>query len=127
MKNVIVYSAGGMAEKVSYSLDPDKFNVIAFVDRNPELHGKRYLFNRPIIPIEELPEWTYDLLIIAVSMFEEEIRIQIEPYVDKDKIVVFLPNSHGIVWADERWIMARKCCSIIKERGIPGSIAELGV
>ena len=41
-------------------------------------------------------------------------------------MLVFCPND-GIEWLDERYAMARACVRYIRERSVPGSIAELGV
>ncbi len=116
-----------MAEKVTYSLDNDLFDVIAYIDKNPEFWGKRFINDRPIIAPSEIVNYEFDILIIAVSMFEEEIKKYMSKYVEQKKMITFLPNYGELIWADERYILARKCCELIKERKIKGNIAEVGV
>lgn len=77
----------------------------------------------------EIKQVDFDLIIIAISEYEEEIRSElINKYsVDSDKIVTYLPQVHNIKWEDERIVMLRKCISIMKERNVLGDMAEVGV
>ena len=47
MKNIIIIGAGGFAREVSWLVDDindaeEKWNLIGFIDENPEVHGKKF-------------------------------------------------------------------------------------
>lgn len=71
----------------------------------------------------------YDLIIIAISAYAEQIqRDLIDLYhVDEACIAVFQPIEREIIWEDERIVSLRKCIAMLKERNVPGSLAEVGV
>lgn len=129
MIKTLIYCASGYCEKVAYSLDDTVYQVVGLVDRNPELWGKTLHGLGKVIAPSEIKQFDFDLIIIAVSKYEEEIRNGlVNKYgVDEDRIVTYCPQVHNIKWKEERIVMLRKCISMIKERNVPGDMAEVGV
>lgn len=133
MKKVIVYCASGYAERVAYSLNKDLFTVVAFSDSNPETWGRKlYAGGGTVIPPSEIKNTEYDMIIIALSRYAEEIKKSlVEEYeVNADTIFVYRPEVEGLSyreWEEERIVMLRRCIAILKERNIAGNMAEVGV
>ena len=128
MNKVLIYCASGYAERVTYSLDEEKYQVIGYVDSNSETWGKE-LYGGVVYSPKQLSELTFDLIIISIAYYAEEIKKKlIEEYkIEERKIVIYQPIDKGIEWVDERVVMLRKCVSMLKERKIPGNMAEVGV
>lgn len=128
MIKTLIYCAGGYAERVAYSLDDAIYQVVGLIDREPEFWGKMLYGLGKVIAPYEIKKLDFDL-IIGVSEYEEEIRNGLinEYGVDENKIITYCPQVHNIKWKDERIVMLRKCISMIKERNVPGNMAELGV
>lgn len=126
MNKVLIYCANGYGERVAYSLSDD-YDVVGFVDGDPGTWGWS-LAGKKVIPPSEIGKVFHDIMIIAVSEFADKIKHElISQYKeDEKKIIVFEP-SDMIQWQEERIVELRKCISIIKERGLEGSLAELGV
>lgn len=127
-KRVVIYCASGYAERVAYSLNEDTFEVIGLTDSNPEIWGKR-LYGYEVYPPGVISELKPDLVVIAISEYETEIRtLLIEKYgMEADKITVYQGQTHDIRWEEERIVMLRKCIAMLKERNIKGNMAEVGV
>lgn len=129
MIRTLIYCASGAAERVAYSLDDTVYQVVALIDSNPEAWGKSLYGLGEVIAPSEIKQLDFDLIVIGISEYEEEIRNElIHKYgVDKDKIATYLPQVHNIKWEEERIVMLRKCISMLKERNVPGNMAEVGV
>lgn len=130
MKKVIVYCASGYASKVTYLLDDEKYDVIAWADSNPETwSGMSIWGGHNVISPDKINDYEFDLIIVSVSEYFDTIkRDLVEKYnIDSDKIIAYQPNEKGIKWLDERISVLRKCIDVIKERNIQGEMAELGV
>lgn len=130
MIKTLVYCATGYGERVMYSLDDEKYDVIGLIDSNPETWGKCfYGMKKGVLPPAKIVELEYDLIIIAISEYEKEIvEDLVNNYgVQRDKIVTYQPRIHGIEWEEERIVMLRKCISLMKERHVQGDMAEVGV
>ena len=128
MIKTIIYCASGYAERVLFSLDETKYDVIALIDSNPETWGQT-LYGLEVISPNEIVGLDYDLVIISLSEYAKEISDDlIKKYdVDKTKIITYLAQEHGICWQEERIIVLRKVISLLKERHIRGNMAEVGV
>lgn len=124
----MIYCVCGYGEKVLYALDDEKYFVVGFLDSSPEIWGKNYA-GKPVYPPAQLGELEYDRIIIAIAEYEEEIRESlISTYgVDKRKITAYLSHAQGIHWRDERVVALRKCIAVLRERGVRGNLAEVGV
>lgn len=130
MVKTLIYCASGAGERVMYSLDDEKYEIVGLVDSNPETWGKRiYGMEVGVLPPSKISEVEYDLIIIAISEYEKEITDDlINKYgVNKSKIATYQPQMRGIKWEEERIVMLRKCISLMKERNIEGDMAEVGV
>ena len=128
MIKTLVYCASGYGERVMYSLDDEKYDIIGLVDSNPETWG-RALYGKEVLSPSKISEIDFDLIIIGISEYAEEITQDlIDKYgVDEDKIATYQPQVHGIQWEEERIVMLRKCISLMKERNVEGDMAEVGV
>ena len=82
-----------------------------------------------VYPPSEISNLDFDLVIISISEYAEEIRTNlINKYgVKEQQIVVFQGTDKGIKFEDERIAMLRKCIAILKERNVKGNMAEVGV
>lgn len=85
---VVVWGTGGFAQKM-YQRIPDEYEVVTYVDSNPE---KEFLnFNGKIIIMpDKLRFFSFELIVIASEIYEEEIRRQIFDYLPfwKNKNIV---------------------------------------
>ena len=129
MIKTLIYCVNGYGEKVAYSLDESQYEIVGFVDSNPEIWGKEHLFAGGVLSPRQIADADYDLVIIAVSEYANEITADLtEKYgVPAEKIVTYQPQTNGIKWADERIVALRKCVAMMKERGVSGDMAEVGV
>ncbi len=124
-KQVLIYPASGSGLKVAYHLS-NEYEVIAFVDKSEKYKGILWGGHKVVEP-SEIKKIDYDLIIISMAWHEANIRNQLlQLGVDEKKIVTFCPDGK-ITWQDERYAMALACIRYIKERGIKGNVAELGV
>lgn len=128
MRKVVIYCANGYGERVLFALDEEDYQVVAITDSNPKLWGWN-LDGYTVIPPSQLNSIDFDLLIISTSEFADEIRNDLihKFQIDAHKIFVFEPREQGVAWEEERIIILKKCITTIKERNIPGNMAELGV
>lgn len=130
MRKVLIYCATGYAERVAYSLDEKEYEVVGFSDSNPEVWNRTlYREGWKVYPPGEIRRLDFDLCVISISSYGEAIKQElINNYgIDEKKIVIFQPEDCGIRWEEERIVMLRKCISMLKERNIPGNMAEVGV
>ena len=129
MIKTLIYCASGAGERVAYSLDDERYEVVGLVDSNPETWGKPLYGMREVLPPSKIAEVDYEVIIIGIPEYEKEITDDLvyKYGVDKHKIVTYQPEKPGIKWEEERIVMLRKCISLMKERNIQGDMAELGV
>lgn len=129
MLKTLIFCASSVGERVAYSLNPDKYEVIGFVDNNSEIWGRVLYGIGEVYPPSELKNIEFDLIIVSQGRYRQEIISElVNKYdIDREKIAEYQDNSKNIDWLDERLIMLRKCVSLIKDRNIKGSLAEVGV
>lgn len=129
MIKTLIFCASSLGERVAYSLNPDKYEIIGFVDNNPEIWGRSLYGIGVVYSPSELRKIEFDLIIVSQGKYRNEIISElVNKYgINKEKITVYQENSKNIEWLEERIIMLRKCVSLIKERNIPGAMAEVGV
>lgn len=84
---------------------------------------------RNVYPPSETGNLEFDFCIISIAKHEEMIKKKlIENHkVPDEKIVVWQPIEKGSLREDERIGALRKCIDMLKERNIPGNMAEVGV
>lgn len=128
MVKTLIYCASGAGERVAYSLDDERYEIIGLVDSNPEVWGKS-LYGIDVLSPSEVSNVEFDLIIIGIPEYEKEITNDlIYKYgVDKRKIATYQSQMLGIKWEEERIVMLRKCIALMKERNIEGDMAEVGV
>jgi O-methyltransferase len=115
---------------VTYLLDEEEYEVIGYIDDNPEAWGK-HMYGRGgvVYSPDEIGNLEADFYIISMAVFAEKIKKKlIEKYgVDENKIIVFQPTVHGVEYRDERIAALNSCVAMLRERNIRGNIAEVGV
>lgn len=128
MEKVLVYCANGYGERVIYSLDYNKYEVVGLVDNNEEIIGKN-LYGHTVYSPKEVQELEYDYIIISVSEYAEAIKKDlVETYkVNKKQIVVYQSSEMDIAWEEERKVIVKKLAALIRERNVNGAMAEVGV
>lgn len=84
MKSLLIWGTGKTAEKSLRNFPQPHFDIIAFIDNNPERHGEYR--GRPVLSPKIAVQLEYDELVICSSFFSE-IEVQaIELGFDKSKI-----------------------------------------
>jgi O-methyltransferase len=128
-RKVVIYCASGYGERVLYSLDDEKFEVVGFIDSNPEIWGKNLWGGVQVFSPDKINELEFDLLVISLSIYADQIKKMLveEKRIPGEKIVVYEPLENGIIWEEERIIELRKCIGMLKERNVSGNMAEVGV
>jgi O-methyltransferase len=124
---VIVFGAGNCGKRLAMTIKNrnDPFDIIAFVDNNPQLQGT-FLFDRPIIHPGDIASFDYDQITIA-SMDKSDIFDQlvnkcgVEPDVIRDIISFHLENKNARIAA------LINSAKLIYDNNIVGAVAELGV
>lgn len=119
---VLIWGAGDGGLRTLTMLQP-QIKVIAFIDMNKNKVGST-LEGIPIIPKEEIVNYVYDYIIIG-NLYKTEITefLTMENLVPNSKIIdVF---HEGLI--DVRLGTLAAISQEIKDKGILGSVAELGV
>ena len=76
---VIVWGAGGYASKLCANTALSRCNILGFVDRNVNLHGKS-MVDKNIHPVEWLKSREKCTLFVASSTYKEEITNELRAY-----------------------------------------------
>lgn len=127
MKKVIIFGCSGYGKQVLYSLDDSEYQVVAYIDNCKEVQNK-IVNGLLVVAPSEVIKYEFDYVIISLPWYEEEMREQLgELGIANEKIITYKANKNGIVWDETRLAMLRASIEQIKERGILGNIAELGV
>ncbi|MCC3869052.1 TylF/MycF family methyltransferase [Terrisporobacter mayombei] len=124
MNKIMIFGSGQAGNMISNWISGD-FELLGFIDNNPNLCGK-YKNNKRIYSAKESVKIMPDIIVIAVLNKEsaEEIQLQLE-----------LLNYEGIVfdindfkqYLDIRLASLRLIASEINEQKLDGEVAELGV
>ena len=84
MKSLLIWGTGKTAEKALRRFPHPHFDIVAFIDNNPERHGEYR--GKPVLSPKIAVQLEYDELVICSSFFSE-IEVQaIELGFDKSKI-----------------------------------------
>jgi O-methyltransferase len=121
MKKVILFGASSGGIRV-FNFLTHNYEVMAFADNDLQKQGK-VLFGKPVISPEYLKEYEFDMIIITTTTLA-----------DTDLIYKQLVEKLGIAkekimdcMYDIRIATLRRIADGIKEKGILGNVAELGV
>jgi O-methyltransferase len=123
---IIIFGAGGGGRDITNEINEKKFpyEIIAYTDNDPKLHGTK-LFGKPIIKPNEITTFQFDQVIIA-AMDDYNITNQLIDYgISKDIMNTTL--LAGLNRNKARITALRSAVEIIKENRVKGSVAELGV
>lgn len=127
MKKVFIFCANGLGELVLDSIDDSKIKVLGFLDNDQQKWGGMWQGIEVFSP-EFIREAEYDYIVIAYSEYADSITEQLMKLgCNRKKIVVFQEDRSDLKWYESRIALMRKCFSIIRERNIPGNLAEVGV
>lgn len=124
-KRLILFGAAALSLNTVYSLDEDKYEIIAFSDNDKRRYNTLWM-GKPIIAPKEINNYEYDYIIIA-NRYGKEIRKQLieELCIKDNKIIDFYEKLDK--YFELRVAMLRQCADEIKSRNIKGNVAELGV
>jgi O-methyltransferase len=122
MKKVILFGAGNGGLRV-LNLLTSEYCVIAFSDNEPGKHGTT-LAGLPVVPPDRIPGLDFDIIIIT-NFFGPEIRKQLVPGMGIPDNKVF--DYHANDFYDARIAVMRQCSDEIREKGVQGNVAEVGV
>ena len=124
MNKIMIFGSGQAGNMISNWINGD-FELLGFIDNNPNLCGK-YKDNKRIYSAKESVKIMPDIIVIAVLNKEaaEEIQLQLK-----------LLNYEGMVfdindfkqYIDIRLASLRLIASEINEQNLDGEVAELGV
>jgi len=127
MKDIVIFGASVYGKRAMYSLDDREYRVVAFIDNNKKKQGTR-VAGIPVLAPEEIGRIAFDLVVISVAIYEEDMRIQLASLgVPNHKIAVYQPHSGGVFWQDFRYAILRACIDEIIRNNVEGNLAELGV
>ena len=129
MKKVLVYGCNGLGKDVVYSLNEKECQVCGILDDYKHLIGETIYWGEklPVYTSNEVPMLIYDYIIIALRDHAYEMRNRLlELGVAIEKILVW-KDTESVEILDVRVGQLRLCLDKIKEKGIQGSCAEVGV
>ena len=124
-KKIILFGAAALSLKTIYSLDEDKYEIIAFSDNDKRRYNTLWM-GKTVISPKDISNYEYDYIIIS-NRYGKEIRKQLveELCIDDNKIIDFYKKLDK--YLEFRVAMLRQCADEITSRGIKGNVAELGV
>ena len=127
MKKIVIFGASGYGDKVFYSLPEQSYQVVLFIDNSQDLWGKEK-HGVLVQPPKRILDYEYDYVVLCLNIYAEAMRTQLlELGVPAGKIIDFTSFHPQVLFDEERVALARRCLDRIREKQIPGSMAELGV
>jgi len=133
MKNAIIYGTARMGRQIYEDIQIQNsenggINVIAFTDFYSENYGNE-LFGKKIIPLHDLNNHNYDVIIPASITHHEIIRDELVSLykIDPQKIDINYSRNIKIYSDRARETFIRYHAKMIYEKKIEGSVAEGGV
>ena len=125
MKKLVILGAGRMGLAAAELLNASSYELAAFADNNSELHGAR-LFGAPVLPVEQALALMPDMLLVGVLDGERSAQLTEQAReLGYKGVIRYLGGASELY--DARAASVRRLAKRIKERGIKGDIAELGV
>jgi len=124
MNRVVIWGTGQAGNMMRNLLRAD-VNVVAFCDNNKALHGAE-INGVPVVDERELLKISPDLIYIAILNREAcvEVSRQIEKLGIQSRIVSVIDYRSQF---DIRLAVLRLIAKEVRDRNIPGALAELGV
>lgn len=124
MSKIMIFGAGQAGNMISNWINGD-FELLGFIDNNPDLCGK-HRHNKRIYSAKESVKFMPDIIVIAVLNKEaaEEIQLQLKLLDYKGMVFDINEFKHYI---DIRLASLRLIASEINEQKLEGEVAELGV
>ena len=124
MKKIMIFGAGQAGSMISNWINGG-FELLGFIDNNPDLHGK-YKDNKKIYSAKESIKMMPDIIVITVLNKEASEEIQLQLKLLDYKGVIFNINDFKS-YIDIRLASLRLIASEINEQKLEGEVAELGV
>lgn len=120
--NVLLFGAGDAGERV-YQIIDRNYNVVSFVDNDPQKH-ETTVCGKPVIPPTQISKNDYDLIIIS-NVHGDAVRNQLVHAfnVPESKIKDFFNQDLN----DARAASLKMAAHEIYDAGVKGNVAELGV
>lgn len=124
MNKIMIFGSGQAGSMISNWICGD-FELLGFIDNNPDLCGK-YKDNKRIYSAKESVKIMPDIIVIAVLNKEasEEIQLQLK-LLDYEGMVFDINDFKQYI--DIRLASLRLIASEINEKKLEGEVAELGV
>lgn len=89
-KRLAIYGTGELAELAYLTLQEMGLTLVGFVDGKQEASFLSY----PVSPLEELPNWDFDALLIADLQDVDKIQVSLmQQHIPNDKVVSLLPSQ----------------------------------
>lgn len=93
-KRVVIYGTGELAELAYLTLQEMGLTLVGFVDGKQEASFLSY----PVSPLEELPNWDFDAVLIAALEGVETIESRLaRENVPSQKVITLLPQELGVI------------------------------
>lgn len=124
MNKIMIFGSGQAGNMISNWISGD-FELLGFIDNNPNLCGK-YKDNKRIYSAKESVKIMPDIIVIAVLNKEAAEEIQLQLKLLDYKGIVFNINDFK-QYIDIRLASLRLIASEINEQKLEGEVAELGV
>lgn len=124
MKKIMIFGAGQAGSMISNWINGG-FELLGFIDNNPDLHGK-YKDNKKIYSAKESIKMMPDIIVITVLNKEASEEIQLQLKLLDYKGIIFNINDFKS-YIDIRLASLRLIASEINEQQLEGEVAELGV
>ena len=128
MKKIVIYGYTGSAKDVIYSLDTEEYEILGIIDDAIEAHGCiPWVEGIEVKPLESINNLDYDYVIISAPWHYKSMMAHLDSVgINKEKVVVW-KSVEKVNRLDQRIAYLRLCTDQIKERGIDGACAEVGV
>ena len=130
-KRLLIMGVSGYGKWVLHMLREDKAKPIAFVDNKADKLRKAYpegaFFGLPCLHPSELSGLDYDGIVLSVPEYFQEMREQLKALGVEDSKIIEFDMANSLFYQDTRIANVLHCLSILKERNMPGDMAEIGV
>lgn len=128
MKRIVIYGYAGATKDVIYSLDAKEYEIVGIIDDANEAHGYfPWVEGIEVKPLESINKLDYDYVIIPSPWHYKSMMEHLNSVgINNEKVIVWKPVEK-INRLDQRIAYLRLCTDQIRERGIEGACAEVGV
>lgn len=128
MKRVLLYGCGENARKYCDRIENEGYEIVAFIDKAQKGNYKGILID----DIENVPNYSFDEIIITLSDIDECMKIRTslieKKVIDDEKIRILCLDSDFIeVFRDQRSEFIKDFAMYVHENEMAGVCAEAGV